>query len=426
MARFLWTQKQDVGPSARSGHAMAYDAARGRTLIFGGDAGGGAVLGDSWSWDGEYWTQVADIGPSARAGHAMAFDAARNVILLFGGMGMHHDSWTWSGADWTQVEDSGPAGRYGHALAFDAARGRVILFGGATTLTTLVNDTWAWDGNAWTQVEDTGPAPRRHAALAWDGPRQRLILFGGEAAPGSAFADTWAWDGNMWTQIEDVGPPAAIGAAMCAGETGLVLFGGISGPDGGGARTVFDDSWVFDGTHWTQRQDIGPTPRWGHAMVRDAARGALVLFGGASGIPGDAGTTQFGDTWEHMETEAGQGTSPAPEPAPDAAGSFQTLTLQPGSAQPGTTITATIVLTGLLSDSIQLTLFWMEQSQFDEAISSGTGIDAGQVLGVQSAGIPPNVEFYTVTFSAPSVTGQIAVVASGDDGSVAVAQLQVS
>jgi len=422
MARFLWTQKQDVGPGARWGHAMAYDASRQRTILFGGDAGGGAVRGDSWAWDGEFWTQVGDIGPSARAGHAMAYDGARNVTLLFGGVGMLGDSWIWNGEDWTQVDDSGPAARYGHALAFDPARGRVILFGGATTVTDLVNDTWSWDGNAWTQVEDTGPAARRHAAIAWDAPRQRLVLFGGEAAAGSAFGDTWAWDGDGWTQIADTGPAAAIGAAMCGGETGIVLFGGISGPDGGGARTAFDDSWVFDGTRWTQRQDIGPAPRWGHGLVRDSERGTLVLFGGANGLAGDPGTREFADTWEHVETES------APSPpgsGPNAGGLFQQLTLEPTTAQPGATIIATILLSAGVPQTTQVTLFWMQQSLFDTAMSSGGGIDPSQVLGVQYAAIPPNEQLYTVTFQAPSVTGQIAVAATSDGNSFAVAQLQV-
>jgi hypothetical protein len=35
MARYLWTQKEDIGPSARFGHAMTYDSARSRTVLFG-------------------------------------------------------------------------------------------------------------------------------------------------------------------------------------------------------------------------------------------------------------------------------------------------------------------------------------------------------------------------------------------------------
>src|SRR5262249_32272141 len=106
MARFLWTQRQDVGPSPRFGHAMAYDTSRHRSVLFGGDAGAGALLGDTWAWDGEYWTQVADTGPSARRDAGLAFDGARVNSVLFGGSGgvntVLGDTWVWNGEDWTQ------------------------------------------------------------------------------------------------------------------------------------------------------------------------------------------------------------------------------------------------------------------------------------------------------------------------------------
>jgi len=51
MSRFLWTQKEDIGPSARFGHAMTYDSVRSRTVLFGGSLlVGGQVqsVNDTW------------------------------------------------------------------------------------------------------------------------------------------------------------------------------------------------------------------------------------------------------------------------------------------------------------------------------------------------------------------------------------------
>ena len=67
----------------------------------------GTLFGDTWVWDSESWTQVQDIGPSARAFHAVAYDSARSRVVFFGGktvarVGRH----AWDGDDWTQVEDS--------------------------------------------------------------------------------------------------------------------------------------------------------------------------------------------------------------------------------------------------------------------------------------------------------------------------------
>jgi hypothetical protein len=102
MAKILWIQKQEVGPSPRSGHPMAYDSTHGRTVLFGGLPGPlrPAVVGDKWEWDGENWTQMADVGPSARQAHSLASDSQRNQTVLFGGSGGHAnpfnaDTWAW-------------------------------------------------------------------------------------------------------------------------------------------------------------------------------------------------------------------------------------------------------------------------------------------------------------------------------------------
>ena len=44
----MWTQRMVSGPSARWGHAMAYDAARGVIVLFGGEAGSHALSGETW------------------------------------------------------------------------------------------------------------------------------------------------------------------------------------------------------------------------------------------------------------------------------------------------------------------------------------------------------------------------------------------
>ncbi|MGA7253174.1 MAG: kelch repeat-containing protein [Pseudolabrys sp.] len=186
MARYLWTQKEDIGPSARFGHAMTYDSVRSRTVLFGGtlftgDQGGD--INDTWEWNGEFWTQIADIGPANRRDHALCFDSVRQTALLFGGLSEQGnplgDTWSWNGEDWTQLDDSGPSARKGYAMIFDFARGGAVLFGGVSAAG-VVNDTWEWDGQAWTQQAETGPSPRWHHALGFDLVRNRVV-FGCEA-----------------------------------------------------------------------------------------------------------------------------------------------------------------------------------------------------------------------------------------------------
>ena len=64
---------------------MAYDAARGVTVLFGGYKGRDTD-DETWEWNGTAWTQRVVAGPSPRRGHAMAYDAARGVTVLFGGI----------------------------------------------------------------------------------------------------------------------------------------------------------------------------------------------------------------------------------------------------------------------------------------------------------------------------------------------------
>ena len=78
-----WTQQKTPTshPSARSQAAMAYDAATGTTVLFGGATDCCHLFGDTWTWDGSAWTKRAPAShPSARYSAAMAYDEHRGVV----------------------------------------------------------------------------------------------------------------------------------------------------------------------------------------------------------------------------------------------------------------------------------------------------------------------------------------------------------
>jgi len=301
LARLRWTQKHDFGPSARLGHAMAFDPHRACVVLFGGLAvtagvGGNLLVGDTWEWDGENWTQVDDMGPSARNCLAVAYDRNRDRLVLFGGITGNvasGETWEWDGQDWTQVSETGPQPRILHAMAFDSSKNVVTLFGGQlpqgdpSQETSYLNDTWEWDGQDWTQQENTGPSRCGHA-MAYDDNRQRLVLFGGNDALNQSYGDTWEWDGTTWTQRADFGPPPCMGANLVFTGGECVLFGG-SGVNG----VLQEQTWVWDGNYWTARQEMGPSARYRHATAFDSVRQVVVLFGGL-----DQTQSLLGDTWE--------------------------------------------------------------------------------------------------------------------------------
>ncbi|NMO16789.1 hypothetical protein HPC49_09085 [Pyxidicoccus fallax] len=146
-----------TAPSARLGHALAYDSARQRVVLFGGSemksVSEYVVLNDTWEWDGTNWVQEAPAAaPGVRLSHALAYDSARQRIVLFGGGGKGSswdDTWEWDGTNWEQkAPAAAPGARMSHALAYDSARQRVVLFGGrerkSGTVFVDVNDTWEW------------------------------------------------------------------------------------------------------------------------------------------------------------------------------------------------------------------------------------------------------------------------------------------
>src|SRR5262249_15461936 len=124
-------------PSPRTGAGMAYDAAQGQMVLFGGRTYAGRLFSDTWTWNGAGWTKrsVAH-SPPPRSAMGMAYDAARQEIVMFGGWGKIgrrrlNDTWTWDGNDWTvhhPVHRPPPRGDMG--MAYDAADAEVVMFGG--------------------------------------------------------------------------------------------------------------------------------------------------------------------------------------------------------------------------------------------------------------------------------------------------------
>jgi hypothetical protein len=281
----VWRQRDapnfDSIPGRR-GHAMAFDAARGRLVVFGGY--GASELGDTWEWDGTSWQDKTPTGarPSARTDTSMAFDAVRGRVVLFGGYDgalSLSDTWEWDGTSWVQQfpPNPRPEPRSAHRLAFDSSRGRVVLFGGYSAS----NELWEWAGTRWIQLTTTGakPVARATHGLTYDSVRQRLVLFGG-ITNGVLRDDVWEWDGTGWADKTPSGTrPSArgeFGFAFDAVRGRAVVFGG--------GFTNAQDLWEWDGTGWVDRTPAGlkPEGRYRHALVDDPTGNRLLLFGGTS------------------------------------------------------------------------------------------------------------------------------------------------
>jgi len=152
-----WTKQNPASsPPALANAPMAYDAATGTAVLFGSDhqIPLGLGLADTWAWDGSAWTEQSPAtSPSARSFASMAYDAATGTAVLFGGEtepgdNNSADTWTWDGSAWTeQSPATSPPARSAASLAYDAATGAAVLFGGTGGIPghpTFLRGTWTW------------------------------------------------------------------------------------------------------------------------------------------------------------------------------------------------------------------------------------------------------------------------------------------
>jgi hypothetical protein len=285
-------------PSPRYGHAMAYDAAHGLNVLFGGMDQAISYPAETWLFDGGTWQLATPVtSPAGRRYCPMVYDAARARVVLFSGDGPTRpkpaDTWEWDGTSWHDVTPAGasPPARSGHAMAYDAARGLVVLYGGQANYNdggmTRFGDTWVWDGGTWAELSPVVPPPALvESAMTYDVARQRVVLFGGVDGAGSARNGVYEWDGVSWAMSgATMAPSARNGHAMSyfSARATSVTFGGVGTAD----------TWLWDGVDWQQCRSATPAPaaRYYTALAPDSA-GRVVVFGGR-----DYGAHMLNDTY---------------------------------------------------------------------------------------------------------------------------------
>jgi sugar lactone lactonase YvrE/uncharacterized protein (DUF2345 family) len=294
-----YQQSPAASPPPRDTLGLVYDPKHQQVVMFGGY--NGSYLNDTWLFDGTTWTQASPANsPSPRSNVEMVYDPATGNVVLFGGLynasTRYDDTWTWDGTNWTLLSPATtPGGRASASMVYDAATGNVVMFGGLSNAGMFLNDTWTWNGTTWTQASPSAsPSARAAYSMAYDAAHGQVVLFGGlEYSSGFVdLNDTWTWDGTNWTQKSPANvPPVRDTAAMAydPAQGQVVLFGGLNDP----ADTYLGDTWVWNGTNWTELSPASsPSARYaGNGIDYDAAQGQLILFGGADS------STVFNDTW---------------------------------------------------------------------------------------------------------------------------------
>ncbi|CAE7420769.1 rngB [Symbiodinium microadriaticum] len=153
-----WSEPGATGAGARSRHTAVWVPATRSMLVFGGWSGQ-HYLDDLRSYDASAgtWTDLSASGywPTARAGHAAAWDQVSMSMLLMGGItnvsndlsyesslynySLLTNSWKQEGL---QTEVLGPTGRTGHSIAWDYASRGLLSFGGFNA--SYLQQTWRY------------------------------------------------------------------------------------------------------------------------------------------------------------------------------------------------------------------------------------------------------------------------------------------
>jgi len=266
MATFTWdTLDVGTGPSERQDHRAIYDPLRRRMLVFGGrDVH--SIFNDTWAFDltGLTWSRLDDgsAGPPPRYGHAMAYDDATDRLIVYGGSngGARNDIWAFHLATntWEQLrtgaygeQDPQPeAGRIFPGAVVDPVRRRLIIYGGYTyTVTDPHYDVWALDlaSATWTEL-DAGPFAGFGQAGVYDSANDRAVFYGGKRQGTEISAALVALSLGHdpdWEVLDDgssgIGPGARYYHTVIYNpmRSSVVVFGGLQG------ATLAKDTWTY-------------------------------------------------------------------------------------------------------------------------------------------------------------------------------------
>ena len=298
-----------AGPSARTHPGMVYDPRGSRMILFGGqtafDVGTKKYyeLNDTWEWNSVQWLQRFPLNaPPTRSGHAMVYDSARDRIVVFGGKSgasQLNDTWAFDHNDWSQVNTNTlPPPRYLVGGAYDPVRDRLVIFGGSVdtvdkngvVTSSNLYDTWEFDGTDWKQVGGTGPTLNR-PVLVWDAARKQILAMGYDSAstPGNHMYRYDPSNGS-WNEIKPETMPPCLNEEVMTVQTHndtVRLTGGVCAASG-----FTDDTYEWDGTNWNKvTTPTVPDKVAGPGLSYDTERQMAVRFGGTVAFSNPEGST---------------------------------------------------------------------------------------------------------------------------------------
>ncbi|MCI4335068.1 MAG: hypothetical protein L3K04_05535 [Thermoplasmata archaeon] len=308
----LWVRLSVAGGPFNnlSGFAVAYDAADGYDVLFGGyNISTFMPVNGTYIYHQAKWTQLLpSASPPAVSNPSLAYDPQTRSVILFGGQtqfGVVGQTWSFSNGSWTQLTPHpSPGGRQGAALVYDAADGYLVLFGGSDPTYPYVNytDTWSFNSKEnWTNLSTSGSAPRCSSGAAdYDPTTGKVYAFSGMYYDVSAYeldcpATTWEYSAGTWTNLTTSTAPGPRSFAAFAFDPALgasILYGGTNFSSFG---SVYTDLWELDAGAWSKlASTAAPNSQPDSQLVYDPGSQLLLVV---QGVPNTGASTATPDVW---------------------------------------------------------------------------------------------------------------------------------
>ena len=307
-----WVQRfPQTIPLRRAVHAMVFDSTRNRVVMFGGrhapaDKDGEVTyLNDTWVYQDENWTRIESTeNPSGRQFPSMAYDRARDRVILYGGnilegdeetLTLRDDTWEFDGQQWHSIGTGPKVAK--PVMGHDPVRNETILVGLNDTGTAKVMYRYDTASHAWVTVTPTTmPTCVNDGHMVFRERTGKLTFFGGVCAADTPPAEeVFEWDsaGNTWTKLTlTAGFPRLAGQAVAYDpiRNDVIAFGGTSAT----SSVPASQTNILRANTWRQAFTfLKPAPRSQAQFATDAASNTIWLLGGLD----ETGLFYYTDLW---------------------------------------------------------------------------------------------------------------------------------
>jgi len=344
-------------PPPRYWARMAYDAADGYVVLFGGDP---AVdwwtsVDDTWTYAHGAWTNVTDQSPISPdldnpGGASMTYDPVDHEILMVGtsvNNTTQEQTWAFSAGRWTQLHPATePPARWYAAFGYDSADSEAVLYGGllltASGNESWPSDTWVFSNGDWSELFASGPTGQYETEqiMTYDDYADELVMVNSSSVNG--YVSTWTFHADKWNFATPGGPLGSAGGMVY--DPSLYEVIALLGDTWWANQTV--QYSTFSNDTWQNHWAAGSFPRVSAAstLAYDGVDGYLMLTSPAEAV--EISTAYYTQTLVLDSMEIG--------PAPTLS-----LTIQPSQPSVGEAFNVTASVSGGYGPVSSMLIVWV-------------------------------------------------------------------